>query len=131
MLVSNSILEKEGCYLVVPFYCCSYYFISSTALGNTQVTPLFIYSNVSTVHCIATARLNENSHHFTYFSREHQGNTPGCYLVVPFGDMINGLQCILTYNRRNFCTFLHINFDKVKTSRFNRDGTITCSRPHF
>ena len=46
-------IDKEGCYLevtlVLPSTAAMYY----AALGNLQVTPLVIYSNVHTVHCTA------------------------------------------------------------------------------
>ena len=58
-----------------------------------------------------------NSRHFTYFSREHQGNTLGCYLVVPFCDMINGLQCMLN----GPCLSTQSQIDNIKPiySNFN------------
>ena len=56
-------IDKEGCYLEVTLVIPSsvglllLLYISSTALGNLQVTPLVIYSNVHTVHSTALQEL--------------------------------------------------------------------------
>ena len=60
-------------------WCFLLLLLQYTALGPSN-TPLQCPHRAQ--HCIVTAKLNENLHHFTYFSREHQGNTPGCYMVV-------------------------------------------------
>ena len=72
MCVSNSIIiDKEVCYLFVTLVLPA-----STALGNTQVTPLAIYSNVHTVDALHSTALQQLNYTKTHtISPTFQGNT--------------------------------------------------------